>query len=355
MAETAWGASASFTLRAGQNTQPLDAVVQNMDAGAYYAADFVFWNRWTIQAFCRTANAFLYTSSAGVMSLPSTPSSMPPDYGPLAYDYMPGVPFLPDGSNNAQSQAHQTFINSAYDYFVDRKSTVTLYLDASYVVSCYDGTANSSSSGMIAPQGQEMSYGTQPGAFTVPFNWTAPSFGFSDWSLPVFVAVTSGGGSSVGETYAFATNRARLPIAGTPADWSLLSIVTITWSDASPAATLLDMRVRGSGSGNVRGGSSGANGTFNFGGLFNFTASPATPTTLSWSWYNGGQFYQSYLYRSERVFAGFIRTTDLVAIGSVTETDGPQCGLPEGGGGNSSTPCMSSTATLYYVQLPRTG
>ena len=91
LASTSWGASQAFTLRSGVNTVPLTATVEKMVPGDYFAADFVYWNRWSIQAFCRTANAFLYTTATGVTSLPSTPSAMPSDYAPFAYDMMPTV------------------------------------------------------------------------------------------------------------------------------------------------------------------------------------------------------------------------------------------------------------------------
>ena len=329
-----------------------------MAPGPYFAADLVFWNRWSIQAFCRTANSFMYTTPNGVVSLPSTPTFMPSDYGPLLYDNMPGVSFTvgTDSASNTAAQGHMSFINSVYPYTVTKGSTVTLFVDATDVVSCYDGTSNASATyanggSMIYPMGFDQSYGPQGGPqFTVPFNWASPQFGFSSWTLPVFVQVESNGGDStaVGETYAFARNASLLPTqGGAPVDWGRLVIGTLTWSDATPSATLLDMRTRMTGSSTDFGVQ---------GGFDNFTATTSINGGSVWSFTNGQQFYWSYLYMDERIFSGFTRTVDFTTVGSLTVSDGPQCNQSPGGPSGSSqpNPCTGTTTTFFYVQVPRT-
>ena len=104
-------------LRSGVNTVSLTATVASAKPGDYFAADFVFWNRWSIQAFCRTTNAFLYTTPAGVVSLPSTTASMPSDYGAFGADHMNGAAFIDasgsDTASNTLAQSHVSFINSS--------------------------------------------------------------------------------------------------------------------------------------------------------------------------------------------------------------------------------------------------
>ena len=219
----------------------------------------MYWQRWSIQAFCKTVNKFMYTTPAGVVALSTTPTSMPSDYGPLAYDYMPGISFTvgTDTASSTAAQSHMAFINSQYSYTVDAGSTVTLSLDSTNVVACYDGTTNYSTAstrqsgmGMVYPMGFDLTFGPQGSQqVTVPFDWTQPQFGFSSWSLPVFVQVGDGPSTAVAETYAFAASPSLLPTPGGPAvDWSRIVVATSTWSDATPAATLLDMRARMTGS-----------------------------------------------------------------------------------------------------------
>ena len=316
-------------------------------------------DRWSIQAFCRTANAFLYTTAAGVVSLPSAPAVMPSDYAALTYDNMPGAEFIEstNAATSTDAQNHMSFINSVYNYEVDASSTVNLMLDSSYVVSCYDGTANASDArgpadGLLYPMGADMSYGNRDPRFTRVFDWTTPQFGFSSWTLPVFVQVSTGGGgsTSVGETYAFALNASWLPTpGGPPADWSRLAIATLTWSSAAPDATLLDMRVRGS--------SAGFPPAFGvMGGFFNMTSSPGAGGVLDWSFYNGQQFFMSYNYLAERAFSGFSRTLDFTSVGALSVGDGPQCGTDPGSGPGQpghANPCLGTSVAFAYVQLPR--
>ena len=280
LASTNWGASRQFVLRSGVNTVPLTATVERAEPGSYFASDFVFWNRWEIQAFCRTSNAFLYTTATGVVSLPSTPSVMPADYGSLPVDNMPGVAFTEgtDFASSTAAQQHMSFINSVYNYEVTPASTVNLMLDATNVITCYDGTLTAAqaaqqgqsagTTGLLYPMGMNVTYGANGAGVTRIFDWSVPQFGLSSWTLPVFVEVTDGSSSpSVGETYAFALNASWLPVAGAPTDWSRVAIATVTWDSAAPGATLLDMRVRG--------GSSAFPAGFGvMGGFCNFTSSP---------------------------------------------------------------------------------
>lgn len=156
-----------------------------MVSGPYNAADFVFWNKWSIKAFCQTANAFLYTTAAGVVSLPSAPTTLPSNYDAYTYDFMNGFPFVAttgsDTASNTAAQGHQSFINTVVDYNVDASSSVNLYVDSSYVVACYDGTANSSSwRGLIPPFGTPSQYGMATPS--IPFDWSAPAFSLQNWS-----------------------------------------------------------------------------------------------------------------------------------------------------------------------------
>jgi hypothetical protein len=308
----------------------------------------VYWQRWSIQAFCKTVNKFLYTTPAGVVALPTTPATMPPDYGPLSNDYMPGIAFTvgTDFASSTAAQSHMAFINSQYSYTVNAGSTVTLSLDSTNVVACYDGTTNystassrSSGWGMVYPMGYDSSFGPQGSQqVTVPFDWSAPQFGFSSWSLPVFVQVADGPSTAVAETYAFAASPSQLPTPGGPAvDWSRIVVATSTWSDASSSATLLDMRARMTGS--IRLGVATS--------FFGFTRNGT-----SWSMSNGQQFYYSYNMMNERIVSGFSRTTDFTSRGIVTVSDGPQCGQSPGQVGMPN-PCSGAQTVYYYVQLPR--
>ena len=325
--------------------------------------------RWSIQAFCRTANAFLYTTAGGVTSLPSTPASMPSDYAAFAYDMMPNVGAFfvgTDMASSIQQQRHLSFINSVYQYTVTASSTVSLFLDVNQVVSCYDGTmtapvpgsqlGNSSSSGLIYPMGANMTYGSNGNIDrTVIFDWSAPQFGFSSWTLPVFVGVGEGGdASAVGETYAFATSLADLPRPGAaPVDWSRVVVGTLTWSDAGAGGQLMDMRVRGS--------SMGFPAQFGvMGGFFDFA--PASGNT--WTFHNGQQKYWDYHYLAERTFSGFVRTTDFSTTGAMAVGDGPECGVDPCSFNQGPTPdgstchsmpnsCTHGSVTFYYIQLNR--
>lgn len=283
-----------------------------------------------------------------MVSLPSPPTSPPSDYGPLLYDHMPGLDF---SLTSTAGQNHQSFINSVYNYTTEASgTTVTLLVDTSYVVSCYDGTTSNaafhstygSNAQLISPQGIDGTFG---GAIE-RFNWSLPKFSFASWSLPVFVQVSQDGtGTAVGETYAFARNASLLPIlGGAPIDWSLVAVATVSWSGADAAATLLDMRARG-GSSDSRANFGGGGGWFN----------PQQNGAGAWSMSNGQQWYYSYFYMNERQMTGFMRSAagDYSTQGSVAVADGPDCGkLP--GGNSMANPCSQAVQTFYYVQLPRT-
>ena len=353
LASTQWGVSKTLTLTPGLDAVPLTSSIEGMAPGAYMAADFVIWQRWSIQAFCRTANAFLYTTATGVVSLPaaSVPTSPPSDYAPLLYDFMPGVDFTP---SSTEAQMHQSFMNSVYNYTTQASgTTVSLLVDTSYVVSCYDGSttnaafhsAYGSTAQLIAPQGIDGTFG----GTIIPFNWSQPQFAFASWTLPVFVQVSqSGTATAMGETYAFARDPSLLPTtSGAPIDWSLVAIATATWSGAGANATLLDLRARG--------GSTDARANFGSGGgFFNFAQDGAG----GWSMSNGQQWYFSYLYMNERDVSGFVRAgmDDYATLGSVEVTNGPNCGQLPGGpaGSGMANPCAQGVETFYYVQLPRT-
>ncbi len=49
LGSTKWGASRTITLLPGENTVPIRDTLSDMKPGAYYAADFVFWNKWSIK------------------------------------------------------------------------------------------------------------------------------------------------------------------------------------------------------------------------------------------------------------------------------------------------------------------
>jgi hypothetical protein len=100
---------------------------------------------------------------------------------------------------------------------------------------------------------------------------------------------------AVGETYAFANSAAVLPtdIRNTPIDWSLVTVVTVSWSGNSSTDALLDVRARG----RFNGGNSA---TFFglWGGFFGFTN-----TSSGWKFYNGQQKYYEYQMLAERTSA----------------------------------------------------
>lgn len=357
---TDWVAK-QLVLAPGLNSVPIDSSVAGLVDGPYLAADFVFWNAWTIQAFCQTANAFLYTTPAGVVSRPSAPAAMPPDYGPLEYDFMAGFGFVStrgsDSAANSAAQGHQSFINSAVAYTVGNGTAVQLLVDPSHVVSCYDGTAAAGDhAGLLPPFGFDQRVGQATPV--LPFAWAAPAFSLQNWLLPVFVDVSSspGGGAAatVGETYAFAASPAALPAAGgAPVDWSALVIASATWGGAGAAgAPLLDMRVRGSGGG----WSAPSLGFASSGPLFNFTQA-AGGGGGSWGAFNGPQYPGSYEMMRARVLSGFARPAagDYTTVGSASVADGPECGAATGtqGGEVRYGTCLNGTVTIYYVQLQR--
>jgi hypothetical protein len=188
LASTDWGAYKALTLRPGTDTIPIDDKIRKMSAGPYFAADFVFWNQWSIKAFCKTATRFLYTTATGVVSLTEVPDTMPDDYAALEYDHMNGTdPFACKGGDDCVvAQSRMTFINSQYSYTVNSSSTVVLMVDANYVVGCYDGTLASaadlhtrhgSDAQLITPFGFDMSWGGGDNSslrIDEPWNWTQP-------------------------------------------------------------------------------------------------------------------------------------------------------------------------------------
>ena len=347
----AWGSAnvSNFTSAAASDAA-VNASLASPPLGAYTSATLAFWNVWSITAFCRTANAFLYTTPAGVVSLPHTPAggSMPSDYGPLEMDYTG----LPAGAplSSAMSVLQQSTVNSVYSYNLSASSSVNLLVDASFVVSCYDGTGPGPqhNGGLVPPMGMNLSYGASAGTpqDRFPFNFSAPAFGFLSWELPVFVQVADDAASAAqatGETYAFCSSAAALPVAGSAADWSVLTMVTAVWASAAASAPLLDVLSRGATAPGVNSGPAfGVDGGFS-----NFTASSGGGT---WSFSNGGLIFGSYLFSSERLVSGFARSAAAGAVQSLTLSDGPDCGTTTVPGGAVNA-CMGAPATFYYVRV----
>ena len=357
-AQTSWGSAQTLTLSGGAlssaqvfNFTSNDAVNASLTSpplGAYTSATLAFWNVWSITAFCRTANAFLYTTPAGVVSLPQTPGggAMPPDYGPLELDYTG----LPTGTSlsSQMSVLQQSTINSVYPYTLTANSSVSLLVDASFVVSCYDGTGAGPqhNGGLVPPMGMALNYGAGAGEpqGRFPFNYSAPAFGFFSWELPVFVQVADDFGSAAmatGETYAFCSTAGALPTSGMASDWSVLTMVTAVWASPAPSAALLDVLSRGA---TVPGVNSGPPFGVD-GGFANFTSTSGT----AWSFSNGGLIYGSYLFSAERLVSGFTRSA-LGAVQSLTLSDGPDCGTTTVPGG-AVNPCMGAPSTFFYVRV----
>jgi hypothetical protein len=173
-------------------------------------------------------------------------------------------------------------------------------------------------------------------------------FGFSGWTLPVFVQVTSGGSAAaVGETYVFAKNSSWLPtdLNGTAIDWSLVTVATATWASTSAAASLLDFRTRGR--------FNGANDERSFGVWGNFFGFELESSGTSWTFSNGQQKYYDYHMLAERQVHGFTRVGNVSAtVYTVNVTDGTECGTSPGAVG-SPNPCTNSSTMYYYLRLPR--
>jgi len=354
LASTEWGAYKRLTLRPSSTTIPIDDHIKRMGNGPYFASDFVFWNNYIIKAYCRTANAFLYTTATGVVALNATPTTMPTDYAGLQYSYMNNYTYAADNGDhavNTLSQAHQTFINSQYYYEVTSSSTVTLYVDTSFTVSCYDGSVASRSAfvatrgttaEMVQPMGQDISWG----GLNVTFNWSAPIFGFSQWQLPVFVHVTDNALSQPHpDTYVIGLNQSAVASAaaqnGTALDWSLFAIATATWDapNGTANATLLDFRVRGK-----NGGATSAFAVW--GGFFGMTANG----TSTWAMYNGNQRTMDYRMWRVRVVTGFKRYP--ASGDQLTVVDGPDCTPnPSVVTGSTAAGCSNATTLYYYARM----
>ncbi len=364
---TSWGASKPLTLTASSTIVPLTgSITRKKNGDDYFAADFVFWNRWTLKAFCRTATKFVYTTATGVIVLDTPPTGdLPDDYAALPVDNMPGIPDFFEGTSYEESvrgQKSMTFRNTVYDYTISSSSTVNLLVDINNVVACYDATvANASDytatygagSALIAPLGTDVSWGpSTDDQIVTRWNWSVPVFWFTSWTLPVFVHVVEGASTAVGDTYAIAANASWLPtnITGVPIDWSRVTVATVTWSDNSSTARLLDMRTRAH--------AFGGNSTYDFavwGGIFN----PIETAAGVWQLSNGQQKYWSYIMLVERTISGLVRPArgDYTTVHTLTLSDGVECGVspdpdhtPPQGMPNA---CMNTTTVYYFNMLPR--
>ena len=61
---------------------------------------------------------------------------------------------------------------------------------------------------------------------------------------------------------------------------------------------------------------------------------------------------------SARQLTGFKRTSALSTVGTITMSDGPECGVGPGGpggagSGGSGVSCIGAPLVFHYVQLPR--
>lgn len=347
---TSWGPSETLVLRSGGNS--IDVKV-NIDAqtGKYKSSDFIFWNKWSLKAFCRTADAFVYTTSSGVKALSTMPANMPADYEELGFDYMKGYAFTDSTSKHRESQPHMTFINSIYDFNIAAEATqVVLAVDPNFLITCYDGHLPSAPADMmeLAPFPGQQQYGQMSGEVVVPFDPSKPAMVFSTWSLPVFVNIVSGMSEKtsgfVGETYAVASSAANLPTPNLSANhWNQVQILTATWS---LTGDLLDFRSRGFG---------GLQG-----GFFEFKQEQ----DKSWTAKNGQQRFFSWSHLGESTMKGFKRTSDLTTVGTFTLQDGPECGndpcIPDTSATPDGRPCTQirklcggAASTFYYIQLQR--
>jgi hypothetical protein len=364
---TQWGAGRALRL---SDRTTLVAIEDSIDVKRFakgtdnrvdcMSGDFVFWQRWTMKAFCRTANRFVYTTAEGVATLPDTPTVMPSDYAPLLFDYMPDVPelFAPlnDGAGGTgvysmtRQQNHSTFINSVYEFTISSATPLSLVVDLNYVVACYDGTvANASVAGQqVFPVGQDAVVPMQGDAPSPPFDWTKPAVLMQPWVLPVFVDALSQ--ITTGATYALAPTAEQLPCADgeCAVDWAPLVIMTTSWTTgADGSLRLLDVRVRGS---NSQHGYTTGFGVP--GGCFG----PTLDADGTWSVSNGQQYNMKYQMIRDRTIRG-IAHISASATGTITVVDGPECGADPGRNPGATRPqpypCSNATTTWVYRELAR--
>ena len=383
MVSTPWNTMMPLTLSAGSSTIPVTATIDRHTSGNgpadlfnpliadFKATDTVFYNIWTLKAFCRTHTKFVYTTVTGPKAIdPATlpaGGAAPDDYAAFEYNHMG-----PDWDNVTylgENQAHMTFINTVKSIHVTNGDTVSLMVDMTNVISCYDGTvANMSTwtstfganSTLIPPLGNDVSWGPEgPDQIVDHWNWTVPAFGFTSWVLPVFTYVGGGADQLSGDTYALALSPSLLPnvTSGALIDWARLVIVTASWSTEDPAtSSLLDVRMRNSGASD----DASTTGFVNWAGTFNITGTPGG----AWSFYHGQQRYYSYFMLAERIISGLVRParTDFSTVGTLTLSNGPDAGKHTGdenhtdpnvdAGGNMHPPLVAPI-TYYYVQIPR--
>jgi len=372
LASTAWGAYLNLTLAPGAgDAVPITDTIERMAAGAYFATDFVFWNRWHLKAVCRTATRFVYTTATGVVALPHanvSNTTMPGDYAAFEYDHLGGFEMIDEGDHaaNVIASRYKTYINSQYAFDVENGTAVTLLVDLNYVVACYDGTdtAGAAPDDAVPPLGANYSLNDNE-ASAITFAWANATFGFTSWTLPVFVHAAAPADAAavtpVGETYALATSAdALFPNASltAPMDWAGVTLMTVVWSNASVSAELLDVKIRGR--------SSSIAGLGVWGGVFG--CARAAEGSTEWECFNGQQKWYSYEMLRERVIGGLVRlgaVDGAPANSTITVRDGTECaadpcatwdGEPVDGRNCTQTAnaCSNATATYYYVRLPRT-
>jgi len=309
----------------------------SLTPGSYTGARVNFMNSYSLKAYCRTNDKFVYTTASGIQTLTSVPTVMPSDYGYFDYGFA-SVSVAESAASTTDTTQAETIYE--FDVLDTGGSQLAVLVDPSYLVTCFDGDG-SVGSGAMSP----FSWGNNNGQSITSFfpNNTA-NFGLS--YIPIFVWVSEDAEAELptAETYFFGTSSSS-DAQGTTPDFSTIGIASVGVESDGGIFTLRARILSGGSAGLYQmfdGITESATGVYNIG-------------NGEWMCEEG---YANCGVIQDRVIQGFKRTSSFATVEQGSLINGPDCGKtgtfpghPEWG--NRYRECQSSPADLFWRKVDR--
>lgn len=333
-----WSGGKKLEVGADVSAVSIDEKI-SVDAGDYKGASVRFDGSYEVKAFCRTATKLVYTTATGVKALDFVSDiDLPSDYDYHKYNF--GYLTTAEGAHSTTDTFQEDTVAN-FTVAANSSVQVSLLVDNSFVVSCYDGTValagRNHTPGILSPFGWDLRNGTTEDYFPS----LQPAFGLA--YVPMFVWVSTDPNEAVptAETYVSSGDSSR--VSGSSLDFAELLVTTAAFKADN---TMMAMRSRNF---DVQHGT----------GLWQMYNGFTSSSPGHYDMFNGEWFcepgYQNCRQVQDRKVVSFARQTDFDAVFSTAIEDGPDCGasLMDAEWGNRARACGPSPTEVHWRRVQR--
>jgi hypothetical protein len=266
----------------------------------------------------------VYTTSAGPVTISVNSTTMP---GYDWYEYPFAWPAI--ATSPSVKQTGVTAFETRSTFTVDSNSTsISALVDTSYTITCYDGTANSTSSAISPFSAGPTNFGAQITDF---FPLSKPNFGILKFPLFVYL----------GDNAALVTTQTFLQCPNSTCfDGVVNASSTMIYTVAyTPSLGYLGSTSRNDNNGNL---------SPNLESMFDLISE----TSSDYSFYSCGFVSSSQSLVRNRKLTSFKKTTSIGSVVSYDVQDGTDCGKTVSDmGQNRAKSCLGSPVTSYWKRI----